>query len=196
MHSSRPRKITGFFFVWFVASGLAVEVSIQRVEEQSHSSGEEPQHYIRISINKSVYRCAILDEWALMANVSNVHFAAFPPPGVSGMIGVRVEPCLDEGGEPLSHLTKELLDAQIKCLQPPEARFEATLPLLDEAATTVEVEFLRIEKSQAVKCRYLFRVVQGQLWTFVCEASPQDYPEIHRMYCVLSGTFSPAPTDR
>ncbi|MBI4023680.1 MAG: hypothetical protein HY360_01785 [Verrucomicrobia bacterium] len=185
-------QIAGLYFILqIVCVPLpAAQVSIQKVHEEPKTVNEDPQDFVRMTIDGKGFRCALLGDWGLVGDTYGYDVAAIPPNGASGLVAVRVETCVDNKGKPFTQLTKELLDAQIKRLKPEGTRCEGEPPALQDGMTTVEFDLLRVEETGSLKCHYRFSMVEDHLWTFVCQAPPAKYPPVFEKFCILSGTFS------
>jgi len=188
----RILQIASVCLIFQTAGLLAAEVSIQRIHEEPKGMEEDPQDYIRVTIDGRVYRCASLGNWGVLDNARGYDLVATPPNGISGIVGVRVERCVDAKGKPFPHFTQELLDAQIKRMQPEGPRYENTIPPLQDSMTTVEFDVLCVEKAATWKCRYRLSLVGDQLWVFACEASPAHYEASLPTFGALSATFARA----
>jgi hypothetical protein len=176
------------FMVYLLPCWGEPQVFIQKVHEEPKTPNEDPQDYIRISIDGIFYQCAMLDKWQPMPNISGAQFAAIPPSG-SGVIGVRVEKRMNAEGKPHTALTQSLIDAELKRLKSDGSRYEGELPPLEESSTTYECQILRIEETHAWKCHYRFSLIGNELWTYICESPPSQLESALTVFGTLTGSF-------
>jgi len=190
MKSHTTRALATTFLLIQAAWLTAAEVSFQKFHQEPKTPEEDPQDFIRICINKEFFQCASLSEWGLLANYGSWDFAAVAPGGKSGVIGVRVERCVDKENKAYPNLTKELVETEFKKLTASWGRCEGRPPELKEPGSSLTMELTRIDGNQVQKCRYHLELRGDQLWTFGCEAAPTSFETVFKGFSVLLGTFS------
>ncbi len=171
------------------------DVYAEKIHKEPETLNEDPEDYLEMMIDKEIYRCGSIGDWILETNIYGLDVVMIPKGQNQGYVGFRLESCLDPFGKPYLGFTQQLFEAQLKRLKVEDPKDERKLPVLDGSSTTVEFELLRIEEVHIWKCRYLLKLVGDQLWTFVCESSPQLYSEAIEKFGVLSGTLSHIPSN-
>jgi hypothetical protein len=171
------------------------DVSIERVSSRFKDPADEPQNYLKITIDGRDFRCGILGDWKMLTRYAKMDVAAVPPDGSPALVGFRIERCVNKEGKAWTGFTEELMTPLLKRFKPEGARYEGENPDLSESPRLVETSFTRVDDSGVWKCRYQFRLVDDFLWIIMCEAPTSSFDEACRQYLVLTTTLCPVSSD-
>jgi hypothetical protein len=191
--------ISGYLKVCSIIAGLLVsfsveagEVSIRKVYLPPEGGSENPQTFMQASINGEKYSCAWMGEdWSMLTSTYGYDIVVTPPTGLSGFMGVRVESIVDEKKNPIMSFTKELFDAELKQIRPDAKLNEGeTLPSFQDGMATFDLDFRQLDGERSTQYHYSVRLIEGKKWTFICQASVHQYPELYQKFHYFAGTFS------
>lgn len=164
-------------------------VFLQNVHTDPKTPYEDPEDFLKITINEKSYRSSSMKDWKLLPNLYSMDMVALHPESLPGYIGLRVE-TLSPGTQPIpTTLNLELLDQYVLKLFPIGSNWDEVRKTLKDFQESAEFHLTRTENNSTLQTHLKFTIAKNEIWIMVCESTPQNFSHFEPHFSSFAGTF-------